>query len=75
MKVSLNDENGIVLESSGYEVQGQELYGVIQWDTEKENDTEDWRGLFGSFIKAGGSVLSPEFELKFINEEVNRDKN
>ena len=80
MKVSLDGEVGIVLDDfnhwdSVYYVGGEKKqgipsknYGVIRWDTNKENDTEDWRGVFGSFIAAGGKELNQDYEFEFIND-------
>ena len=38
MKVSLSGEYGIVITSNLEEIN---QYGIIRWDTEKENDIED----------------------------------
>lgn len=64
-KVSLSGEYGVVLDK---ENQGDFL-GLICWDTAKEDDIEDWRGLFGSFIDAGGEVISPDHQFNFINDD------
>lgn len=61
-KVSLEKECGVVLEKSEDWIE----YGLIRWDTDKENDIEDWRGLFGSFLDAGGQVINHDHEFKFI---------
>jgi hypothetical protein len=45
------------------------LVGLIRWDTENENDIEDWRGLFGSFLQAGGKVIDQEYKFKLIDEK------
>lgn len=66
MKVALNGENGIVLDTERNEAGKAELHGVIRWDTEKEEDDEDWRGMFGSFIESGGKILDPEFEFTHL---------
>lgn len=63
--VSLNDEIGIVLKSNDE----KDVSGLIRWDTIKENDIEDWRGLFGSFLQAGGKVIDQDYKLKFINRD------
>jgi hypothetical protein len=34
---------------------------------EQENDIEDWRGLFGNFLQAGGQVINQDHEFKFID--------
>jgi len=56
MKVSLNDEYGVVTDehwsiSDTYkgQVPNADLphYGIIRWDTNKEVDKEGWRGLWG----------------------------
>jgi len=65
MKVSLNNEFGVVLD----EKPGEKLYGSICWDTDKENDIEEWYGLFGSFLKSGGRIISQEHEFVFINDD------
>jgi hypothetical protein len=62
-KVSLENECGVVLDKS----EDWNEYGLIRWDTDKENDIEDWRGLFGSFLQAGGQVINQDYEFKFIN--------
>jgi len=81
MKVVLDGEYGIVLDQSMewdgvYYVDGEKKqgtpfksYGLIRWDTNKENDIEDWRGVFGSFLAAGGKEVSQNHEFKFINED------
>jgi hypothetical protein len=64
-KVSLENECGVVLDKS----EDWNEYGLIRWDTDKENYVEDWRGLFGSFLQAGGEVINQEHEFKFINND------
>jgi hypothetical protein len=64
-KVSLDNEFGVVIDKS---VDWNE-YGLIRWDTDKENDVEDWRGLFGSFLQAGGQIINQDHEFKFINND------
>lgn len=64
-KVSLENEFGVVLDKS----EDCNEYGLIRWDTENENDVEDWRGLFGDFLQAGGQVLNQDYEFKFINND------
>ncbi len=65
MKVSLSGEYGIVITSNLEEIN---QYGIIRWDTEKENDIEDWRGMFGTFISMGGNILEEDHIFKFIND-------
>ena len=43
--------------------------GVIRWDNGKENDFEDWRGLFGSFIQQGRRILNYNYIFEFINDD------
>jgi hypothetical protein len=64
-KVSLKNEYGVVLEKK---VDG-DVVGFIRWDTEKENDVEDWRGLFGTFLQSGGQVVDQLHEFKFIDDK------
>jgi len=64
-KVSIANEFGVVLDKS----EDWNEYGLIRWDTEKENDIEDWRGLFGSFLQAGGQVINQDHKFKFINND------
>jgi hypothetical protein len=64
-KVSLKNEFGIVLDKAG----DGDLIGLIRWDTEKENDVEDWRGLFGTFLQFGGQIVNQDHEFKFINDK------
>ena len=62
-KVSLSGEFGVVLNTE------DRFYGLICWDTEIENDTEDWRGMFGSFQDIGGEIIDPDHKFKFINDD------
>jgi hypothetical protein len=66
MNVLLNGEFGIVIDSNLEEFN---QYGIIRWDTEKENDIEDWRGIFGTFIDMGGKIIEVNHKFKFINDE------
>lgn len=66
MKVLLSGEYGIVITSDLEEINH---YGIIRWDTEKENDIEDWRGMFGTFINMGGKILVEDHMFKFINDD------
>jgi hypothetical protein len=65
MKVLLHNEFGVVLDKAA----DNNMYGLIRWDTNKESDIEDWRGLFGSFLQAGGQVVNQDYEFKFINND------
>ncbi len=67
MKVTLNGESGIVIKGEGNSDWDKEP-GIIRWDTNKEMDTEDWRGLFGSFKDSGGKEIDANTEFKFIND-------
>jgi len=64
-KVSLKNEFGVVLDKTV----DSDLVGLIRWDTEKEIDTEDWRGLFGSFLQSGGQVVDQDYKFKFIDDK------
>lgn len=64
-KVSLENEYGVVLDK----IEGCNEYGQIRWDTQNENDIEDWQGIFGSFLQAGGKIISQNHEFKFINND------
>jgi len=75
MKVSLNGEYGVVIKHF-LEVTGDkqrdidsEVYGVIRWDSNNNSDFEDWRGLWGSFLEAGGKEISPDYQFIFINND------
>jgi hypothetical protein len=71
-KVLLNNEFGVVLDKNVE----NEMYGQIRWDTNKENDIEDWRGLFQSFLQTGGEIITTEYEFKYINDDgtANKDR-
>ncbi|QHT71179.1 hypothetical protein GXP67_33270 [Rhodocytophaga rosea] len=83
MKVYLNGEYGIVLQDCweldevyDIDVNGvkhkrtdSKMYGLIRWDTNAEFDSEDHRGLFGSFIQMGGKEVDQSYQFKFINED------
>ncbi|KAF2326375.1 hypothetical protein [Flavobacterium ginsenosidimutans] len=66
MKVSLNNELGVVIKD---ELDKPNFCGVIRWDTAIENDTEDWRGQFGTFIRIGGKILDNNYSFQFINDD------
>lgn len=68
MKVSLDNEIGLVILRAGDSEWDKEP-GIIRWDTNKEIDSEDWRGLFGSFIDSGGKEIDSETEFRFINSK------
>jgi hypothetical protein len=68
MKVKLNNEYGIVINPKENSAWGKEP-GIIRWDTNKEIDEEDWRGLYGSFIDSGGKEISPNHPFQFIDED------
>jgi hypothetical protein len=70
-KVSMTNEFGVVLEKTA----DNDLVGLIRWDTGKENDVEDWRGLFGSFIQSGGKVVDQNYKFKFIDDKGQLKKN
>lgn len=63
-KVLMANQYGVVLDKAV----DSDLAGLIRWDTERENDVEDWRGLFGTFLKSGGQVVDQEYQFKFIND-------
>lgn len=66
MKVFLNGEFGVVIKSV-FDIPN--FYGLIRWDTEKENDVEIWNGLFGSFIQNGGKVIDQSHNFVYINDD------
>jgi hypothetical protein len=66
MKVSLNGEKRVIVNSNLREINS---YGVIRWDTNRESDSEDWRGLFGSFKNSGGMIIENDYGFKFINDD------
>jgi len=65
MKVSLDNESGIVIKDK---LEESNMVGIICWDTSKENDTEDWRGQFETFIRIGGKVLDDNYLFQFIDD-------
>ena len=68
-----NTFGGIVL--IGVEEDDQsKTFGFILWDTEKENDIEDWSGFFGSFIELGGIELSQNYQFQHIKNENENEK-
>jgi len=64
LKVSLQGEFGVVIDS-----ENSDLSGMIRWDNPKENDFEDWRGLFGTFIESGREILNDDFAFIYINDD------
>lgn len=67
-KVSLEGEFGVVLNTNnGY-------CGLICWDSDVEDDTEDWRGMFESFQDIGGEIIDPDYKFKFINDDGSKKK-
>ncbi len=68
MKVSLDGELGLVVKGEGNSEWDKEA-GLIRWDLNDEKSTEDWRGLFGTFIDSGGKEIDPDTEFKFIDDE------
>lgn len=64
-KVLLHDEFGVVLDKTA----DNDMYGQICWDTNKENDIEDWRGLFCSFLQIGGQIINQTHQFTFINDD------
>jgi hypothetical protein len=64
-KVSMKDEYGVVLDGTA----DNKLIGLIRWDTEQENDIEDWRGLFGNFLRSGGQIIDQDYDFKFIDDK------
>lgn len=64
-KVFMANEYGVVLDKTV----DNDMAGFIRWDTEKENDVEDWRGLFGTFLQSGGKVVDQEYKFKFIDDK------
>jgi hypothetical protein len=78
MKVLLGDDYGVVTDeywriSDTYSGQAANAdlphYGVIRWDTNKEADYEDWRGLWGTFTAMGGRQIEQDHQFKFIDDD------
>lgn len=67
MKITLNNEYGVVIEMSDDSDWGREP-GIIRWDTNKQIDEEDWRGLYGTFVDIGGKEIDSSHQFQFINE-------
>jgi CO dehydrogenase/acetyl-CoA synthase beta subunit len=66
MKVTQNGEFGVVIKA---EPDRSNLCGIIRWDNSRENDTEDWRGQYGTFIQLGGKILDDNYSFQFINDD------
>lgn len=64
-KVALNNEFGVVLDK----ISDSNMFGQIRWDTNTESDIEDWSGLFGSFLKSGGQIISQQHQFIYINDD------
>ena len=67
MVVFLENEYGTVTESEKI----GNSYGLIRWDTNKDKDLEDWRGLFGSFISNGGKIIDKPHDFQHIDNNGN----
>jgi len=67
MIVHLENEYGVVIEPE--EIGNS--YGLIRWGTNKNEDLEDWRGLFGSFISSGGKIIENPYDFKHIDNSGN----
>ncbi|AEE20237.1 hypothetical protein [Dokdonia sp. 4H-3-7-5] len=65
-KVSLDGEFGVVIKS---ELDEPNFCGIIRWDSNKESDNEDWRGMFGTFINQGGLIIDQNHQFEFINDD------
>ncbi|MTI29441.1 hypothetical protein E1171_01310 [Cytophagales bacterium RKSG123] len=65
-KVFLNGAYGVVIKSKSDK---PDFCGIIRWDTNNESDTEDWRGMFGTFMKQGGQIINQNHRFKFINDD------
>ena len=65
MKVKLGDEIGLVIKP---EIQNEWDHepGLIRWDTRNENDIEDWRGMYGSFVQIGGFEIPQDTIFLYI---------
>ena len=70
MKVGLGGEFGVVIRTGGEALWDQEP-GVIRWDTAEKKDEEDWRGLYASFIAAGGTELRQDHVFQYIDDAGN----
>lgn len=66
MKVALNGEKGVVVVS---DFKAFDSLGIIRWDTVTDSDFEDWRGVYGTFVNMGGTILQDDYQFKFINDD------
>lgn len=73
MKVKLNNELGIVIKPE-FKTEWDNEPGLIRWDTDKDEDLEDWRGLFASFLNAGGREVSQDTSFEFITDSGHRKR-
>ena len=64
MKIYLEGEKGLIVKSPQDEAEN--LIGIILWDTPSVSETEDWRGLWGTFKQSGGEVLPPDTVFTYI---------
>ena len=48
---------------------GLAKFGLTHWDTNKESDFENWRGMFGSFAQISGKIIDPQHKFIFINDD------
>ena len=69
MKVRLDGNIGLVIESPKDNT--SHLSGIILWDTSELNDTEDWRGLWGTCKRSGGEVLPQSTVFHYIKIDDN----
>lgn len=74
MKVTLNNEYGVVIERAG-DADWDKEPGIIRWDSNKQINDEDWRGLYGSFVDSSGKEIDSTHEFQFINEKGELIKN
>lgn len=68
MKVTLKGEYGIVIKPTPNN-EFDNIPGIVRWDTEAETDEEDWRGLYGSFVDAGGKEVGPDYKFRYIDDK------
>ncbi|XOV67660.1 MAG: hypothetical protein ACFHU9_00545 [Fluviicola sp.] len=67
MKVSHSGEFGVVIKPNESSKWSSEP-GIIRWETAKQDDQEDWRGLFSSFINTGGEIIDENYCFQYIDE-------
>lgn len=63
-KVFLDNEYGVIIN-----LKDHELSTFIRWDTPKEDDIEDWSSMWGTFVDAGGKILSKDYQFRYINDD------